>query len=349
MAPLTRYRMDDEWKATAMSKEYYEQRACVPGTLIVSEATIIAKNAAGRRNAPGIWTEAQIMSWKAITAMIHEKGCAIYCQLWHQGRSGDRRVLEEEGFRLRSSSAVPMGPEDDTPEEMSEENIKEAIGDYAAAARNAIGAGFDGVEIHGANGYLPDQFLQTTCNKRTDNWGGSIENRARFHLEVTKAVIAAIGADRTAIRLSPYSDFNGMLMDEPEPTFEYLIKQLKPLGLSYLHLIEARIKGNDDADCGGQKSVEWMVNLWDNVSPIVLAGGFLPESANQAIETTYKDHDVIIAFGRYFVANPDLVFRVREGVPLVRYDRAVFYTPKEAKGYIDYPFSQQYMDAIASA
>jgi NADPH2 dehydrogenase len=315
----------------------------------VSEATIIAKNAVGRRNVPGIWSEAQIESWKDITAMVHAKGCAIYCQLWHQGRSGHRHVLEAEGFRLLSSSAVPITPEDEIPDAMTEYEIENTIQDYADAAKNAVAAGFDGVEIHGANGYLPDQFLQTTCNKRTDKWGGSIENRARFHLEVTKAVIAAIGADKTAIRLSPYSDFNGMLMDEPEPTFEYLMKELKPLGLSYLHLIEARIKGNDDADCGGQKNVSWMVKLWDNVSPVVLAGGFLPDSAKQTADKTYKNYDVIVAFGRYFVANPDLVFRVKEGVPLVRYDRAVFYTPQEPKGYIDYPFSQQYLDATASA
>jgi NADPH2 dehydrogenase len=337
-----------EWYLTT-DAEYYEQRACIPGTLIVSEATITAKNAVGRRNVPGIWSEAQVESWKDITAMVHAKGCTIYCQLWHQGRSGDRQVLEAEGFKLLSSSAIPISSQDDTPEAMTEHEIQEAIQDYASAAKNAIAAGFDGVEIHGANGYLPDQFLQTTCNKRTDSWGGSIENRARFHLEVTKAVIAAVGANKTAIRLSPYSDFNGMLMDEPEPTFEYLMKKLKPLGLSYLHLIEARIKGNDDADCGGQKNVGWMVKLWDNVSPIVLAGGFLPDTAKQTASETYKDYDIIIAFGRYFVTNPDLVFRVKEGVPLVKYDRSVFYTPKTPKGYIDYPFSQQYLEATASA
>jgi NADPH2 dehydrogenase len=329
--------------------EYYEQRACVPGTLIISEATVIANNAVGRRNVPGIWSEAQIESWKDITSMIRAKGCAIYCQLWHQGRSGHRDVLEAEGFKLLSSSAVPITPEDDIPEAMTEDDIQETIRDYATAAKNAMEAGFDGVEIHGANGYLPDQFLQTTCNEREDSWGGSIENRARFHIEVTKAVIAAIGADKTAMRLSPYSDFNGMLMDEPEPTFEYLVKELKPLGMSYLHLIEARIKGNDDADCGGQKSVDWLIKLWDNTSPVVLAGGFLPESAKTTANETYKDYDVIIAFGRYFVANPDLVFRVKEGVPLVRYDRAVFYTPGKAKGYIDYEFSKQYLEATASA
>jgi NADPH2 dehydrogenase len=337
-----------EWYLTT-DAEYYEQRACIPGTLIVSEATITAKNAVGRRNVPGIWSVAQVESWKDITAMVHAKGCTIYCQLWHQGRSGDRQVLEAEGFKLLSSSAIPISSQDDTPEAMTEHEIQEAIQDYASAAKNAIAAGFDGVEIHGANGYLPDQFLQTTCNKRTDSWGGSIENRARFHLEVTKAVIAAVGANKTAIRLSPYSDFNGMLMDEPEPTFEYLMKKLKPLGLSYLHLIEARIKGNDDADCGGQKNVGWMVKLWDNVSPIVLAGGFLPDTAKQTASETYKDYDIIIAFGRYFVTNPDLVFRVKEGVPLVKYDRSVFYTPKTPKGYIDYPFSQQYLEATASA
>lgn len=259
-------------------------------------------------------------------------------------------MLKAEGFRLLSSSAVPLTPKSEIPDAMTEDEITETIQDYAAAAEYAIAAGFDGVEIHGANGYLPDQFLQTTCNRRTDSWGGSIENRVRFHLEVTKAVVVAIGADRTAMRLSPYSNFNGMLMDEPEEpeaTFKYLLEKLKPIGLSYLHLIEARIKGNDDADCGGQKTVGWMVKLWDNASPVVLAGGFLPESAKQTADETHRKYDVIIAFGRYFVANPDLVYRVKEGVPLAKYDRAVFYTPKVAKGYTDYPFSQQYLQAVA--
>jgi NADPH2 dehydrogenase len=242
-----------------------------------------------------------------------------------------------------------MSPQDRTPEAMTEEMIWATIEDYASAAKNAIAAGFDGVEIHGANGYLPDQFLQTTCNQRTDSWGGTIEQRARFHLEVTKAVIAAVGTERTAMRLSPYSDFNGMLMDEPEPTFKYLTEELKKLGLAYLHLIEARITGNDDSECGGQKTVRWMVELWDNASPVMLAGGFLPDSAKQTVDEAYKDYDVIIAFGRYFVANPDLVFRVKESVPLVKYDRSVFYTPKTPKGYIDYPHSAQYLKSMAKA
>ncbi|KAF3043613.1 hypothetical protein E8E11_008387 [Didymella keratinophila] len=217
---------------------------------------------------------------------------------------------------------------------MTEDEILQTIADYAAAAKNAITAGFDGVEIHGANGYLPDQFLQTTCNK---------------HADMTRAVAAAVGANRTAMRLSPYSNFNGMLMDEPEPTFAYLPAQMKPLSLAYLHLIEARIKGNDDAECGGQKNVLWMVKQWDNASPVVLAGGFKPLSARQTVGDAYEKHNVIIAFGRYFVSNPDLVFRVREGVPLTGYDRSVFYTPKLPKGYIDYPHCQQYLQAAAPA
>lgn len=232
---------------------------------------------------------------------------------------------------------------------MTEDDIAAVIADYASAAKNAIAAGFDGVEIHGANGYLPDQFLQSTCNKRTDAWGGSIEARSRFHVEVTKAVIAAVGANRTAMRLSPYSNFNGMLMDEPEPTFAHLLTQLQPLGLAYLHVIEARIKGNDDAECGGQKDVSWMVRQWANASPVVLAGGFQPLSAKHALDETFREYDVVVAFGRYFVSNPDLVFRVREGVPLAGYDRAVFYTPGLPKGYIDYPHSQQYLQAAMAA
>lgn len=307
---------------------------------------MIAKSAAGRRNVPGIWSAEHVQAWKKVTDAVHRKGCVIYCQLWHQGRAANPEVLESEGYRLLSSSAVPMSPDAATPEAMTEDEIQQTIKDYASAAANAIEAGFDGVEIHGANGYLPDQFLQTTCNRRTDVWGGSIENRSRFHLEVAKAVIQAVGEDRTAMRLSPYSDFCGMLMDDPEPTFEHLTTQLKALKLAYLHLIEARITGNDDSECGGQKNVKWMVELWDNASPVLLAGGFLPDSAKEAADKTYKDYDVVIVFGRYFVANPDLVFRVREGVPLVKYDRSVFYTPKEVKGYTDYPVSQQYLSSV---
>lgn len=322
--------------------EYYEQRSCTPGTLIISEATLISRNAAGAKNAPGIWSNAQVSAWKDITDAIHAKGCKIFCQLWHQGRAGKQDILEEAGSKLFSSSAIAVSPDFNTPTAMTEEDITRVIGDFVAAARNAIAAGFDGVEIHGANGYLADQFLQDTCNQRTDRWGGSLRNRVRFHIEVLLSVIAAVGADKTAVRLSPYSDFLGMLMDNPEPTFQYLLEEIKPMGLAYLHIIEARIRGNDDAECGAQKTVKWMVEQWDNATPVLLAGGFTAKSAEEAVDYIYNSYDVVIVFGRYFVANPDLVFRIKSGVRLDKYERTYFYTPGMAKGYIDYPFSHQF-------
>lgn len=157
-----------------------------------------------------------------------------------------------------------------------------------------------------------------------------------------KAVINAVGSDKTGLRLSLYSDFNGMLMTDPEPSFQYLLEQLKPMRLAYLHLIDARIRGNDDADCGGEKTVQWMVEQWDNVTPVLLNGGFNDESAKRAVDLTYKEYDVVIVFGRYFIANPDLVFRIKTGVPLEKYMRTYFYTPGLEKGYVDYDFCDQY-------
>jgi NADPH2 dehydrogenase len=315
-----------------------------------------ASASGGTTNAPGIWSAEQVAAWRTITDAIHAKGCFIWCQLWHPGRAGSERYSSPTATqntpelitKTVSSSALPLRPDSQVPEELSEEGIRNAIAEYAAAARNAIAAGFDGVEVHSANGYLPDQFLQDTCNKRTDAWGGSVENRARFPIEVVKAVAAAVGARRTSIRLSPYSDFNGMLMDDPDPTFRYVVEQLRSLGLGYLHLIEARISGNIECARGGQRSVDWLVRLWDNASPVLLAGGFTPESARKAVDATYAGQDVVIVFGRAFISNPDLVYRIRERIELVKHDRAVFYTPKLAKGYIDYPFSPQFATQLKS-
>ncbi|KAH8203774.1 hypothetical protein TruAng_002067 [Truncatella angustata] len=331
LAPLTRYRCDDDW---------------VPLPI----ATVISERAVGRRNVPGIWTEGQIAGWKPIIDAVHSKCCYIYCQLWHQGRAGWPDVHKSLGHTLLSSSAVPIDEARAVPEEMTEEDIWQSINDYATAAKNAITAGFDGVEIHGANGYLVDQFLtlplwqlQDTCNKREDSWGGTMKRRARYAIEVTKAVVNAVGAEKTAIRLSPFSDFQGMLMENPLPTFEYVVQQLKPFHLAYLHLVEARITGNDDSECGGNNNCSSLIKTWENTSPVLLAGGFKPESALKAADETYKDYDVAVAFGRYFISNPDLVFRIRERIRLAKYDRAVFYTPKKAEGYIDYPYSSEYI------
>ncbi|KAI1827849.1 NADH:flavin oxidoreductase/NADH oxidase, partial [Xylaria intraflava] len=342
MAPLTRYRCDENWVPLPMAKEYYEQRAAVPGTLLIAEATTISRSAISRYHDPNLVTEAQIAGWREITDSVHRKGCFIYCQIWHLGRAGQPEVHKALGSKYKSSSAVPLEGRAGVPEEMTEEDIWEIIGDFAATAKAAIAAGFDGVEIHGAHGYLVDQFTQDKCNKRTDGWGGSIEKRARFALEVAKSVANAVGGNRTGIRLSPFCDFQGMGMKNLHPQFEYLVKHLKPLNLAYLHLVEPRISGDREGDCGAGEDLGFLIRLWNNQSPVILAGGYKTESAYKSVET-WKDFDVIIAFGRYFISNPDLVFRVKEDIEFSMYDRKTFYTPTKAEGYTDYPFSDRYL------
>ncbi|RYP66918.1 hypothetical protein DL769_005893 [Monosporascus sp. CRB-8-3] len=349
LAPLTRLRSDDDWVPLPVVKEYYEQRASVPGTMLITEATAISKGTVGVKNVPGIWSEAQILAWKDIVDAVHKKGSFIYLQLWHMGRAGQPSVHQELGTKLKSSSAVPIDDASATPEEMTEDEIKQTIQEFADAAKNAVKAGFDGVEIHGANGYLIDQFTQDNCNRRTDSWGGSIENRARFAIEVTKAVVEAIGADKTGIRLSPFSTFQSMLMKDPYPQFKYLVRQLKALNLAYLHLVEPRIAGSTegDTDPDPRFKLGFFVKIWDNQSPIVVAGGFTAESAAKAVEETYKGYDIIVAFGRYFISNPDLVFRLKTAVDLAKYDRSTFYIRKSPKGYVDYPFSSKFLAKAA--
>jgi NADPH2 dehydrogenase len=190
---------------------------------------------------------------------------------------------------------------------------------------------------------LLDQFLQDVTNKRTDHWGGSVENRARFPLEVTKAICQEIGSRKVAVRLSPWSDFIGMGMDDPIPTFTYLVKQLRNLDIGFLDLIEARIRGNDDADCGGDNDVSFAVHAWGKEAPAMVGGGFHGESAQEAVDETYKDYKLAIIFGRHWTSNPDLPFRVKMNVPLAGYDRPTFYTPKCSKGYNDWAFSDEFL------
>ncbi|KAJ9619148.1 Chanoclavine-I aldehyde reductase fgaOx3 [Taxawa tesnikishii (nom. ined.)] len=333
MAPLTRFRASDDHVQLPFVKDYYAQRSCVPGTLLITEATFISPRASGYPNVPGIFNDAQIKAWKEIVDSVHSKGGFIYLQLWALGRAARPDTLKEEfGLDVVSSSDRAMSDNSPTPH---------LIQDYASAAKNAVeGAGFDGVEIHGANGYLIDQFTQDVCNIRTDRWGGSIENRSRFALEVTKAVVDAVGADRTGIRLSPWSTFQGMKMEDPVPQFTHLIKGLKEFKLAYLHLVESRITGS--ADIESTEKIDFAVDTWGNTSPIFIAGGFKPASAVRAVDEEYTDKDIAIVFGRYFISTPDLVYRIREGIDLVPYDRDTFYVPKSEKGYIDYPFSEQF-------
>ncbi|CAK1366364.1 unnamed protein product [Cercospora beticola] len=341
MAPLTRFRAEDDHVHSAMAKEYYEQRGSVAGSLIITEATFISKKASGYPNVPGIWSKEQVESWKRITESVSERGSHMYLQLWALGRVGNPKVKEAEGTGdVVSASPVPEKEGAPIPRELSDEEIREYIQDYATAAKNAIEAGFAGVELHGANGYLIDQFLQETSNKRTDKWGSSIENRARFAIEVTKAVVDAIGSKKVGIRLSPFSTFQGMGMSDPIPQFTYLVSQLKKLQLSYVHFVDPRIDVRKEYEATA--SLEPLVKAWENTSPVFIAGGFTPEIAKKTVDEEYKDYDVVVVFGKYYISNPDLVFRLQKGLPLTDYDRSTFYVAKKREGYVDYPFSQEF-------
>ncbi|KAL1623141.1 hypothetical protein SLS54_004628 [Diplodia seriata] len=359
MAPLTRFRASlSHVPATDLAATYYAQRACVPGTLLIAEATYASYAHAGYANVPGLYTPEQLAAWKKITDAVHAKGCQIWCQIWALGRvaqpvGGEKAPNWDEGYpyeeHLVSASAVPAGEGYGMPREMSEEEIWGAVGDFASAARNAVEvAGFDGVEIHGAHGYLVDQFTQDTCNKRTDAWGGSIEKRSRFALEVSKAVSAAIGPDRLGIRLSPWNTVQGMRMADPVAQFTHLITHLSAQKLAYLHLVEPRVHGVLDKKPPPGENLDFALRAWGRDRPVLIAGGYTPELAVEAVEKTYKDYDAVIVFGRRFISTPDLVYRLKKGIEWAPYDRASFYIDQRvqkdiATGYVDYPFSKEFV------
>lgn len=338
MAPMTRLRADHSHVSLPSVKEYYQQRACEPGSLIVTEATVISPRNGGYPNVPGIYSKAQIAAWKKITHAVHEKGSYIYLQLWALGRTANPGFLNQQGHALVSASDVPMqsafGNEMHYPRPMTENEIQGAVSDFAAAAENAMLAGFDGVEIHGANGYLVDQFLQDVSNKRTDKWGGSIENRSRFAVEVTQSVVAAIGNDRTAIRLSPFSQYQGMRMEDPVPQFSDVVQRLAEFKLAYLHACESDSKDKVE-------DLKWLLDAYGNASPVLVAGNYDGESAQTAVDGKYAKNDVVIAFGRPYIANPDLAFKVRKGLPFAPFDPKTMYG-QSSEGYIDYPFSEEF-------
>lgn len=344
MAPLTRFRASDSHAILPFAAEYYGQRASVPGTLLITEATLITGQHGGYPNVPVIETQEQIDAWKVVTEAVHKKGSFIYLQLWALGRVANKEFSEAHGITVKSSSATQLADDFAVPKEMTVEEIKETVGAYAQAAKNAIEAGFDGVEIHAANGYLIDQFLQDTCNKRTDSYGGSVENRSRFAVEVTQAVVDAVGADRTGIRLSPFSEFQGMKMGESLlPQFSDIIKKLNSLNLAYLHLVESRVSGN--ADVEGSDALDPLIPLYTS-GPLLIAGGFKADSARRLVDEEHKDRDIVVVFGRYFISTPDLVFRLEKGIDFNPYDRDSFYLPKSEKGYTDYPFSEEFKKTV---
>ena len=345
MAPLTRMRAEKPGLAPRpLNTEYYAQRA-TPGGLIIAEASPVAATGFGSPGVPGIYSEQQVKGWREVVDAVHAKGGLIFLQLWHVGRVSHSSfqpggVLPVAPSAVAISASLKTATADgkvttyETPRALETAEIPGVIDAYRQGAANALKAGFDGVEIHGANGYLIEQFLQSHTNLRTDRYGGSVENRTRFLLEVTQAVIGVWGADRVGVRLSPYGVANDFGEPDPMPLYSHAIQSLDKLGLAYLHFVEPRSSGAGRAEVNHQNVPSAMVlyrPMWSGV--LMSAGGFTGEMANAAISAGHAD---AIAFGRIFISNPDLPRRLQHGFPLTPYNRATFYGG-EAAGYTDYP------------
>jgi 12-oxophytodienoic acid reductase len=352
MAPLTRNRAPGNVPVPAMGT-YYSQRA-TPGGLLITEATCISQQAQGYPNVPGVHSPEQVQAWKPIVQEVKAKGAVFFCQLWHVGRASHQDFQRDGGLpvgpsEIRISDAFEIytpkgGPfKYPTPRALDASELPGIVQEYAAAARNAIEAGFDGIEIHGANGYLLDQFWKDSSNTRTDKYGGADENKARLLLEVMEAVAGAIGADRVGLRLSPYNSFLDA-QDTVERAIEknvWLMRELdrRVPGLAYIHMVEPRLAaGNAELVEDIQHTLEPFRQATSR--PFLAAGGFKRDTAIAAVDK--GDADAVV-FGRYFIANPDLVKRYAIDAPLNKYDRSTFYAmvPTDMKGYIDYPFWEE--------
>lgn len=344
LAPLTRNRAPDAIP-TALMAEYYAQRAS--GGLLVTEATAISHQGQGYADVPGLYGSEQLDGWKQVTRAVHEAGGKIVVQLWHVGRVSHTELQPDGGQPVAPSAitaktktvllkdGAPTFVATSEPRALKAEELPGIVQTYQLAARNAVEtAGFDGVEVHGANGYLLDQFLKSGSNQRTDDYGGSIENRARLLLEVSRAVTGAIGGGRTGIRLSPVTPANDVHDADPQPLFDYVVRQLATMNLAYIHIIEGATGGPREIadrpfdyaalktayrEAGGQGA--WMVN-----------NGYDQALARQAVANGAD----LVAFGKPYIANPDLVERLRRNAPLNLPDQATFYGGG-AKGYTDYP------------
>ncbi|GLQ39784.1 alkene reductase [Rhizobium albus] len=335
MAPLTRNRAKSDGTPNAMAETYYGQRASAG--LLISEATQISPYGKGYIDTPGIYTDEHVAAWRGITDAVHANGGRIFCQLWHVGRISHSSLLPNNDAPV-SSTDVAANAKTFTangfeatskPRALALSEIPQLIEDYAHAAKLAIQAGFDGVEVHSANGYLLDQFLQDGVNKRDDVYGGSIENRTRLTLEVVDRVVKEIGADRTGIRLSPRGDSNDISDSDPEALFSALYKALDQRKLAYLHIVERFGHGSE----GGEELIKKLRPNWTGF--YIANGAYDAESSAKVVAEGYAH---AVAIGKPFIANPDLPERFRTGAPLNAQDTDTFYGGG-AKGYIDYPFA----------
>ncbi|KAL9647316.1 hypothetical protein ABK040_011683 [Willaertia magna] len=343
LAPLTRSRAftgncepNEHYAAI-----YYSQRA-TEGGLLITEASQINPQGQGYPFTPGIFTKEQIEGWKKITEAVHKKGGLIFLQLWHVGRARWKNSVGPSdigivNFQMTDLDNLSKGMNNVVPEKpkaLTKEEIKQVIKDYAQAARNAKEAGFDGVELHGANGYLVDQFIEDGSNKRTDEYGGSIQNRLRFLNETVESIIDGFGgtSERVGVRLSPEGRYLDMSDSTPKETFREAVKSLNKFDLAYLHLMEPRSKESDPIIVTKE-----LRPYFDG--PLLSCGSYNRETAIQIVEDGYAD---MVAFGRYYISNPDLVYRLQNNLPLTQPNYETFYYSPDVKtGYIDYKTYQE--------
>jgi len=343
LAPLTRYRNEKDTRIPlALGEEYYEQRAS-QGGLLISEATLIAEDAGHYARAPGIYSPAQVDAWKRVTTRVHNKGGYIFNQIWHIGRAAQSSFL---GKQPVSSSDIPISGDTqnkagekvpyDVPRPLTVAEIKDLVHTYKTAAENSQKAGFDGVEIHAANGYLPDQFIQDGVNKRTDQYGGSAENRARFLLEIVESVSEVFGQTRVGIRFSPWSVFQSMSDSDPIATYSYILKALHERfpELAYVHFVDPKSSASAENKEKPEVDLSHFREVWKGV--FLSTGGHTPESGLAKVENGNVD---LVGYGKYFISNPDLPKRLELGVALTPFDFKTFYGGEE-KGYVDYPTHQ---------
>ncbi|KAK8551129.1 hypothetical protein V6N13_119615 [Hibiscus sabdariffa] len=315
LAPLTRLRSYNNLPQPHAIL-YYSQRT-TKGGLLIAEATDVSDTAQGYPNTPGIWTKEQVEAWKPIVDAVHAKG-----------------ALQPNGQAPISSTDKPLTDitAHSPPRRLQTDEIPQIVNDFRIAARNAIEAGFDGVEIHGAHGYLIDQFLKDQVNDRTDQYGGSLENRCRFALEIVEAIVNEIGADKVGIRLSPYTEYMESVDSNPEALGLYMVEALNKYGILYCHVVEPRINKVGEVSESAQSLVPMRKAF---KGTFIAAGGYDREDGNNAVAENRAD---LIAYGRVFLANPDLPRRFELGAPLNKYDRNTFYTSDPVVGYTDYPF-----------
>jgi N-ethylmaleimide reductase len=342
MAPLTRNRAVAGMVPSPLAVEYYGQRASAG--LLISEASQISQQGQGYQDTPGIYSKEQVAGWRKVTDRVHERGGRIFLQAWHVGRVSHTSLQPNGGAPVAPSAIRAKGKtyvnnsfmDISEPRALTLEEIPGIIESYKRAAANVIEAGFDGIEVHGANGYLLDQFARDGANQRTDAYGGSIENRARLMLEVSKVVAAEIGAERTGIRISPVTPANDTADSAPQPLFDYIVDQLSAMKLVYLHVVEGATGGARDFAPFDYGSLRRRFK-----GAYIANNGFDFELATKALAANEAD---LIAFGKPFISNPDLVERYKRGAPLNAPDKATF-SGGGAKGYTDYPALGEALDA----